>query len=170
MKNTDATYVTVGKIGSTYGVRGWLKIHSYTEISTDILNFSPWYLADTQKQWHALNIEEGKVHGLGIIAKFTGVNTKEDARPFAGKIIAITRSQLPELKKHEYYWSDLEGLTVINKDGIILGKVVYLLATGSNDVLVVKGDSEFGIPYLPGSVIIQVNLAKQEILVDWEGG
>lgn len=163
----DTVYITVGKIGSTYGVHGWLKIHSYTEFGASILDYSPWYLSQDQ-EWQAVTLEGGRLHSNVVLAKFTGINSPEEARLLTGKMIAITRSQLPALKKDEYYWSDLEGLTVINKNGDILGKVSYLIATGSNDVLVIKGNKEQAIPYLPGSVILSVDLEKKEIHVDWE--
>ena len=84
-------------------------------------------------------------------------------------MIAITRAQLPALPKNEYYWSDLEGLTVINQAGVVLGKVIYLIATGSNDVLVIKGDKELAIPYLQDEVITQVDLENGVIHVNWDG-
>jgi len=108
------------------------------------------------------------MHGKGIIVKFNGIHTPEEARQLTGKLIEIERSHLPTLPKNEFYWSDLEGLTVINKNGDILGKVIYLIETGSNDVLVVKGKREFAIPYLLGSVVTSVDLEKQEIHVSWD--
>lgn len=172
MKNADTSYITVGKIGSTFGIKGWLKIHSYTEFGASILDYQPWYLSTShdpnQDQWEAVTIEEGKEHGNVIIAKISGIETPEDARLFTGKLIAIPRSMLPTLKPGEYYWSDLIGLTVINANGETLGKISYLMETGSNDVLVVKGEKEHAIPYLQGSVIKSIDLDKQEMHVDWE--
>lgn len=168
MKKADEAYIIVGKVGSTYGVHGWLKIHTYTEFGASILDYAPWYLGSENEAWTLTEVEQGRTHGNGIIAKFPGVNTPEEARLLTGKLIAITRQQLPELKDNEYYWTDLIGLTVINKQGEILGKVVYIMETGSNDVLVVKGNKEHAIPYLLGDVILNVDLAKQEIHVDWE--
>lgn len=167
MKDANTSYVTIGKIGSTYGVHGWLKIHAYTEFGASILEYTPWYLSDDNKQ-RIVELEDGRIHGNGVIAKITGIDTPEQARLLTGKMIVIPRDQLPPLKKDEYYWSDLVGLTVVNKDGRVYGKVIYLIATGSNDVLVVKDKKEHAIPFLIGSVILKVDLQKQEILVDWE--
>lgn len=168
MNKARETYITVGKVGSTYGVRGWLKVQSYTELGTSLLEHKPWYLGNGNNEWSIMAIEEGRVHGKDIIVKLAGVDTPEAARLFTGKLIAITRSQLPKLNPNEFYWSDLVGLTVINKAGTVYGKVAYLIETGSNDVLVVKGDKEHAIPYLYGSVVLNVDLEKQQILVDWE--
>lgn len=167
-KNT--AYIVIGKIGSTYGVRGWLKIHSYTEYNATILDYKSWYLIDDTTPALTVSVEKGQVHGKGIIAKLAGINTPEAARLFTGKTIAIARSQLPALKNNEYYWSDLVGLTIINKNGEVYGSVSYLIATGSNDVLIIKDNDnkEHAIPYLFGNTIIRVDLVKKEIHVDWE--
>ncbi|HSW71291.1 MAG TPA: ribosome maturation factor RimM [Gammaproteobacteria bacterium] len=161
-------YITVGKIGATYGIQGWLKIHSYTEFGAGILEYSPWYLSSDEQTWQKTEIEAGKIHGNGVIAKFNGFDNPEEARLLTGKLIAVTREQLPILEKNQYYWSELIGLTVLDQNGENLGKVIYLMETGSNDVLVVKGTKEHAIPFLQGSVILSVDLAKQEIHVNWE--
>lgn len=165
---TNPDYITVGRMGSSYGVKGWLKIVTYTEYGANILNYSPWYLSRDEKQWQKVQIEESRAHGNGIIVKIKGIESPEQARLLTGQIIAITRDQLPELQKNEYYWSDLIGLTVINKDGTVYGTVSYLIETGSNDVLVVKAEKEHAIPFLFGTVITAVDLVKKEIHVDWE--
>jgi 16S rRNA processing protein RimM len=169
VKNTNAKYVVVGKIGTTYGVFGWLKIRTYLEQSRDILKYDTWYLGhENNNDWQPIKVEHSKIHSHTIIAKLAGVNNPEEARSFTGKEIAILRRDLPALKQNEYYWSDLIGLTVVHKDGRTLGKVIYLMSTGSNDVLVIKNGKEHAIPCLFGDVILSVDLDKQQILVDWE--
>ncbi len=165
-ENAD-DYITVGKIGASYGVKGWVKIHSFTEPVTNIIEYSPWYLKEGQ-DWKLTQIVDGRAHGKGLIAKFTGYDSPEQAAALTGKVIAIKRLQLPSLEKNEFYWSDLEGLTVINQDEKTLGTVAYILETGANDVLVVKSDKEHAIPYLPGSVVLSVDLVKREIRVQWD--
>lgn len=169
MTETQSKYIIVGKIGATYGIMGWLKIQTFTEFGENILEYAPWYLSGSDNQdFEEITIEDGKPHGNAFIAKFPNINTPEEARLFTGKTINIKRSQLPELSKDEYYWSDLVGLTVKNQHGEVLGTVSYLIETGANDVLVIKGDKEHAIPYLPGSVVLSVDLTKKEIIVDWE--
>jgi 16S rRNA processing protein RimM len=169
MSEDNSKYIVVGKIGATYGIAGWLKIHTYTEFGENILHYAPWYLSVADQQsYDEITIETGKPHGNSFIAKLHGIDTPEAARLYTGKTISIKRSQLPDLKQGEYYWSDLVGLTVINTRGEALGTVSYLIETGANDVLVIKGDKEHAIPYLPGSVVLSVDLAKKEIIVDWE--
>lgn len=161
-----AMFLVVGKFGSTFGVKGWLKVHSYTEYGPDIIEYKPWHIANANG-WNAITIEDYKVQSSGVLVKLSGIDAPEDARQFTGKEIAITRSQLPKLPSNEYYWSDLEGLNVVNTEGQDLGKVQYIMATGANDVLVVKGEKEHAIPYLP-TVIKEVDMANKQILVNWE--
>jgi 16S rRNA processing protein RimM len=160
-------YIPVGKVGATYGIKGWVKIHSFTEWVGSIFDFTPWYLEDAHG-WQLTKVSDGREHGKGLIAKFNGFDNPEQSRLLTGKVIAIKRSQLPRLEKNEFYWSDLEGLTVIDQSGKVLGTVLYILDTGANDVLIIKNDKEYAIPYLPGSVILSVDLEKREIHVDWE--
>jgi 16S rRNA processing protein RimM len=167
LMKTDAEYVVVGKIGATFGIKGWLKINSFTELTKDILNYTPWYL-NHQNNWKAIIIQDGHQHGKGVIAKLKGYDTPEQARILTGKDIAIKRSQLPALNKHEYYWSDLIGLMVVDQAGKELGIVSYIMETGTHDVLVIKSDKEHGIPYLPGDVVLKVDLENRLIHVNWE--
>ncbi len=163
-------YITIGKIGAAHGIRGWLKVFSYAEFNANIIDYQPWYFCDQQGRYNEIHIEASKLHGENMLVKLVGVHTPEDARLLTGNLVMIRRSQLPALKKNEYYWSDLIGLTVINQQGCIYGKVIYLIATGANDVLVVEDHDhkEHAIPYLFGETIKHIDLIKKEIRVDWE--
>lgn len=168
MTKTAQAYLTVGKIGSTFGIKGWLKIQSFTEFGASILDFKPWFLSIDGTQWKEAEIEHTQTHAKKVLVKFKGIDTPEKARLLTGQYIGIIREQLPSLPKNEYYWSDLEGLTVIDQHDQVLGTVLYLLSTGANDVLIVKGTKEHAIPYLPGQVIKEVDLGQKIIRVDWE--
>jgi len=168
MSKADAEYVVVGKIGSTYGIQGWLKIFSFTEMVINILDYAPWYLEDGN-DWKPIQVKAGREHGKSIVAQLSGYHTPEQARVLTGKKIAVKRSQLPALPKNEYYWTDLQGLMVIDQHGKELGKIEYLIETGSNDVLVIKNQGkEYAIPYLPGKVVTSIDLAKQVMQVNWD--
>lgn len=168
MKKADTVYISVGKIGSPFGVHGWLKVRSYTELGASILDFKPWYLSRHEDKWTPITVEDGREQANGMLIKFAGIDSPEAAKQLTGSVIGIKRDQLPPLTQGEYYWSDLIGLTVVNMQGEVLGTVSYIMATGANDVLVIKGQKEHAIPYLPGDVIKHVALDKQEIQVDWE--
>lgn len=167
-KPVNSEYVVIAKIGATYGVQGWLKVFPFTAQLTDILQYQPWYVESTAG-WQRMQIKEGREHNKCLVVKVAGYNQPESARTLTGKKIAIQHSQLPALKKDEYYWTDLEGLTVINQHGEELGHILYLLETGANDVLVIKNQGkEHAIPYLPGKVVMQVDLVNRRMHVDWD--
>jgi 16S rRNA processing protein RimM len=104
------------------------------------------------------------------VVKFKGFDTPEAAKTLTGRKIAVKREQLPVLAADEFYWADLEGLEVFNDAGVRLGKVVYMLATGSNDVFVLEDleGHEHAIPYRPGEVVKKVDLAAGTITVAWD--
>jgi 16S rRNA processing protein RimM len=164
---TENKPVILGRVTGLYGVKGWIKVHSYTEPREAILDYNDWLLLrDGERQ--AVKLAEGKRHGKAVIARIDGIDERDDAAGYVGHEIAVAREQLPDAGRGEYYWADLEGLQVVHSDGRILGRVAYLLATGANDVLVVRGDREILIPFVQEEVIKDVDLAAGVINVDWE--
>lgn len=155
--------VIVGQIRGLYGVRGWVKVFSYTDPITNIINYSPWFV--NQKMFA---VSQAKAHGKGIIAKFESINDRDQAATLLGAELAIDREQLPATATDEFYWHDLIGLTVINHEGISFGKVDSLIATGANDVLVVSGERERLIPFVMNHVILEVNLVDATLRVNWD--
>lgn len=159
--------IIIGRIGSAFGVHGWLKINSFTDPPENILQYSPWQIQSKQT-WITINIADSKIQSNKILIKLNDCNSPEQAKLYANSEIAIWRDQLATLSDNEYYWSDLEGLSVVNTNGVKLGIVDHLMNTGANDVLVIKGAKDHLIPYMPGMYIIQVNLHEKKILVDWD--
>jgi 16S rRNA processing protein RimM len=159
--------IIIGRIGSSYGVHGWLKVNSFTDPPGNILQYLPWQI-HLNKSWMELPIVESQIQSNRILIKFAECSTPEQAKLYANAKIAVWRNQLADLSNSEYYWADLEGLTVINTKGITLGIVDHLMSTGANDVLVVKGTKEYVIPFIPGAYIIEVNLREQQIIADWD--
>lgn len=157
----------LGQVSGLFGVRGWVKVFSYTEPREAILGYSSWLLK-RQGEWVAAEVEAGKRHGKTVIVHFAGVADRDEAAGLIGCDIAVERDEMPAPGEGSYYWSDLEGLTVLHRDGSELGRVTELIETGANDVLVVTGETERLIPFVPGSVILDVDLAAGEIRVDWE--
>lgn len=142
-------------------------MHSYTEPREAILDYKDWLLASGD-DWLSVRLAEGKRHGKSVIARFDGVDQRDDAATYVGNEIGVARDQLPATERGEFYWVDLEGLRVVHRDGRTLGKVAHLLATGANDVLVVRGVQEILIPFIRDEVIKDVDLAEGVISVDWE--
>lgn len=160
--------VIVGKFGAPFGIRGWIKVISFTDPLSNILNYQPWFMQSKGTQdWQVISVEQQKIHGQNVIIKLKQCNDVNSAAAYTHREIAIERDQLPKLPSGEYYWSELKDLQVINKKNEILGVVESLFATGANDILVVVGDRQRLIPYIK-DVILSVNLQEKKIIVDWD--
>ncbi|QEW07865.1 ribosome maturation factor RimM [Nitrincola iocasae] len=174
MEQMQAEKLTViGKLTAPYGVKGWIKIHSYTDPIDNVFCYSPWQVKRGE-QWFQVKLESSKRHGKGLIAKLAGIDTPEQVRDWSNAEIYVAQHQLPELETGEYYWSQLENLLVYTESGELLGRVDHLIETGSNDVFVVKATAnsrdkvERLIPYLPEQVVKEIDLEKGTMRVDWD--
>lgn len=161
----DERIVLLGHISGVHGVRGWVKVHSLTEPREAIFEYQPWLLGEAQEP---VRVSEGKLHGNRLIARIEGVDDREAAEELVDRSIAVAREQLPETGAGQYYWTDLVGLRVQLENGRELGTVERLLATGANDVLVVKGERERLVPFVTGQYVKQVDLENGVIVVDWD--
>ena len=159
--------ISVGKISGVFGVKGWVKVFSFTDIRENILNYSPWLLKK-DSETRSVNVIDGKLQGKAVVAQLDGVNDRDQAASFMGWDIFITPDQLPKVAKDEYYWSDLIGLSVETNQGVQLGIVDSLLETGANDVVIVKGERERVIPFLQGQTITSIDLDAGRMVVDWD--
>ena len=164
--------IVVGRVVGLFGVRGWLKIVSYTAPVENILNYRPWHLrsidAAPDAPWVEQAVAEGRHQGKGVVVRFEAHHDRDAAQQVLGTEIAVSRDRLPALDAGEYYWADLVGLKVVTLDGIALGVVDHLMETGANDVLVVKGERERLIPYIPGVVVREIDRAHAVLRVDWD--
>ncbi len=165
---SDLDPVVIGRFGRPFGVLGWIKVISFIDPKDGILDLGDWLIKDQQGgTWRNLSLDSSKRNGTNILAKVSGYTTREEVASLTNSEIGVLRRHLPKLDRGEYYWSDLIGLKVVNQVGVDFGVVSDLIATGANDVLVVKGDRRRLIPYV-SSVILKVDLHDKTILVDWE--
>jgi 16S rRNA processing protein RimM len=167
----DKSQISVGRIGGAHGVRGWMKIMSYTRPKQNIFNYSPW-LIKVNKTWHQIEIEEFQQRGERLLVKLPDIDNPEDARHYMNCDIAIKREQLPSLNEGEYYWHDLIGLDVFNQDETSLGRIKEITETGANDVLVVCQEGEdkknILIPLVMDVYVKKVDLIANKMNVDWQ--
>lgn len=163
----DFEPVVLGRVTGLFGVRGWIKVWSYTEPREALLEYGPW-LIERDGYWRAAQLAEGQRHGKAVIARLTGIDDRDAAAALLDCDIGVPPASLPAAEEGTWYWRDLEGLTVRHKDGRELGKVESVLETGANDVLVVRGDGERLVPFVTGQVILEVDLGEGVIDVDWE--
>ncbi len=176
--------LTFGKISGVFGVKGWVKIFSHTSPRQQILKYSPLYLRkknatgkgrEGRDSWQAIKVLKGHKQGKAVVAQLEGVDDRDQAFSMIGIEIGIKRDQLPKLSNNNFYWTDLEGVSVFTIDDEELGVVDWVFSTGSNDVLVVKCISgekgkEYMVPWIKDDVIKSVDLDESRIVVDWDPG
>ena len=160
-------HINVGKISGVFGIKGWVKVFSFTDPRENILTYSPWLLKKNDET-KTVTIVDGQLQGKTIVAQLSDVSDRDQAASLMGWDVFITQDQLPKAAKNEYYWSDLIGLSVETIEGVQLGIIDSLLETGANDVIIVQGERERVIPFLQGQTIISIDLAVGRMIVDWD--
>ncbi len=164
--------LVVGRIGRTHGVKGWVKLQSWTSPAQNILDFAD-LLVETENGPRRLRIDHSRWQGSNLLVHFEDYDEPELARRLTGCEVAVEASELAELDEGEYYWHQLQGLRVINLAGEKFGRVGHLLETGANDVLVVEpeagsiDDRRRLIPFVLERVVRRVDLEAGVIEVDW---
>lgn len=159
--------IKLGKVVGVHGVRGELKIESHTDPRDRLFRYQPWTLRQGRSE-RELEGVTGQDNGRNVLARFPGVEDRDQALALVGAEIWVPRSHLPPPAPGEYYWVDLEGLPVRTVDGVDLGTVSHLLATGANDVVVVRGERERYIPFIQGDVIRSIDIDGGGLVVDWD--
>lgn len=167
MMTESADRILLGKVLAAFGIQGWVKVHSETRPIDEIGRYRTWQLK-LKDGWTDFRVKSVKYQGKGLVAKLEGVNDRNHAESLSGAEIAVDPVRLPRLPEGEYYWRDLIGMQVATKEGVELGEVDHLLETGANDVLVLKGERERLVPFLPGQVVLEVDLAARRMVVDWD--
>ena len=179
----------MGRVTAPFGVKGWVKIYALTAQPGNLSHYPVWWLR-CDGDWRGVNVVAAKVHGKLLVAQLAGIDSRDAAAALQGVEIGVPREQLPEAAKDEFYWADLIGLRVVNTEQHELGRVVRIVQTGANDVLVVTGDSgekrgdkrgdgnkradgnkrgearEILIPFI-ADAIKEVDVAAGVIAVDW---
>jgi 16S rRNA processing protein RimM len=155
----------MGRILAPFGVKGWVKVQPNTAEIRNLLTYRNWWV-EHEGDWRETAVAEAKVQGSAVVARLAGCDDREAAATLRGKAVAVPRAALPEAKSGEFYWADLIGLAVVNEEALELGRVVGMLETGANDVLVVQGERERLIPFIE-TVIREVDLPSGIVRVNW---
>lgn len=166
-QNTKDNLVIMGSVVNAFGILGFIKIRTDSKsVSTSLSQYKNLHLQIDGK-WILYKVTKSQVHDNVLNAKLTGIDDRNEAIKLKGSLVGVPRTEFPKIKSpDEYYWVDLIGLTVINKDEVVLGQVSNLMDSGANSVLVVDGELNHLIPFV-AAYIISVNLEKKEIIVDW---
>lgn len=162
-----------GRTAGAYGVRGWVRVVPHARDGEFLFEVDTWWLLPYPRKPGVvpkrLDVKELKAHGKEFIAKFEGVDQKEAADALKGSLL-VDRNDLPELEEGDYYDDDLLGLTVINHEGVVLGKVCGVADNGAQDLLEVQPEDEkamsFYIPMVE-NYVIEIDFEEECVKVDW---
>ncbi|WP_028113985.1 MULTISPECIES: ribosome maturation factor RimM [Ferrimonas] len=164
----------VGRLGAPHGIRGWLKITSFTDDKEGIFEYRPW-LINHGGQQQEVKVVDWRRQNNGLIVRLEGIEDRDAAALYTNNDVSIFAHQLAELPEDEFYWRDLIGCKVVNQQGYDMGTVSGILETGANDVLEIKANAKdaFGkrermVPFVPEQFIIEVNTSEKHITVDWD--
>lgn len=160
-------WVVVGRFGRPHGVKGYISIYSFTDPRENILLYPDWFV-QLKGHWTSVTRQKVEEHHRYVVAMIDGYDNREQVGLLTNHDIAVQSCQFPRLESGEYYWHQLIGMTVLNKEGERLGTVSEIIPTGSNDVLVVTGQGRFLIPYRYGSTVLEVSEERHQIRVDWD--
>ncbi|MCH9829523.1 MAG: ribosome maturation factor RimM [Gammaproteobacteria bacterium] len=163
MPESEQRQVTLGRVAGVFGVKGWVRIQSFTRPADNIFEYAPWNIGGTV--W---TIDEAQEHGPGFIVSLAGIADRDAAAAMIGAEIQVPRSALPEPEPGAVYWADLIGLEVVCEDGQPLGSVESLLENGVQDVLVIRGDErQHLVPLVRGPIVKSIDIGQGRIIVDW---
>jgi 16S rRNA processing protein RimM len=173
-----ADAIEVGRIADAWGIKGWFKVLPHSADPEALFSCKHWFLLPSEKGAKTfsgvgqISIKEAKIHSDTVVACADGVDDRNAAESLRGARIFVSRTRFPAARKDEYYWVDLIGLNVVNREGIALGVVRELLSTGAQTVLVIDYDEdgklvERMIPFV-AVYVDEVDLSGRRILVDWQ--
>ncbi|WP_133501278.1 ribosome maturation factor RimM [Cognatilysobacter terrigena] len=167
--NNPGRRILVGRVVGAFGVRGEVKLESWTEPRSALFGYRPWILRDARGVERELMGVRGRIVGKSLAAEIPGVEDRDAAEAMRGTEVYVPRSALPKAAEGEFYWADLEGLEVVNVEGQAMGRVSHLFSTGANDVLVTRdGDREWMIPFVRPQFVTAIDLDAGRITVDWD--
>jgi 16S rRNA processing protein RimM len=161
-------WLELGRIGSPYGIKGWVHVQSFTDPPERLLKYRAWTLQAERAEPTAMKVVEGRTQGAGLVARLEGIEDRDRAARLQGAVIRVERSALPKLRKREFYQADLIGLSVSNVEGVPLGTVAHFVETPGGSVMVVKATAgnEHWVPSSRDH-LIKVELDAGHVVVDW---
>lgn len=184
--------VEVGFVVGAWGVKGWVRVRPYSSDPQALFSSRRWFLAEAASAGagvvprggraegadlpNVLRVTDARAHGGDVVAAVREVSDRDAAQTLKGARVFVSRASFPTPQDDEFYWVDLIGLTVVNRQGVVLGTVDGLLETGANAVMRVReaqpveaasSPRERLLPFVAAHVD-RVDLAGRQILVDWD--
>ncbi len=163
----DERRILIARMVGAFGVSGEIKCQSFANPIQQLLKYKPLIMRFNEVE-SVLPEIKGRVTAKGLVVRLPQITDRDAAQALHGAELWITRSQLPKPKDGEYYWIDLEGMRVVNREGIEFGTVSHLFETPANPILVVHSERERLIPFLMDHYIDAVDFETGEIRVDWD--
>ncbi len=167
MAVSSPEWVVLGKFGRPQGVKGLVRVVSYTEPSENIFSYPNWFVQQQGKP-REIKRSQDTISPKHLLTQIEGCVDRTGAESLTNAFILVPQDALPRLEEGAYYWHQLVGMQVIHETGATLGTVDSVFSTGANDVLVVQGERRRLIPYLLDDVIQEVNEDRREITVSWD--
>lgn len=178
----ESELVVLGRIAGAYGIKGWVKVVSFTRPIDSILDYDDWFVGHPGRPRYKVELLEGKTHGTGLVAQISNakgeaVTDRNEAERLIGAEIAVEKAALPPAEGDEIYWFDLVGMAVQSSEGEPLGIVEQLTDNGAQDVLVVRDEAAKDaegqpvrrlIPFVRGPIIESVSLETKVIVAHWQ--
>lgn len=161
------TRVVLGRIAGPFGVRGWLKVASFTDPPAQILDYACWRTDGPGGAVRELHAAEGRPHGKAFVVRLDGIDDRTAAIALGKPELWVDRQELPALKKNEYYREDLVGFEVVNLAGESLGRLDHFLDLPATPVMVVAGERERLVP-AGTDRLLRVDMQARRITVDWD--
>lgn len=163
----ESDWIVVGKFGRPQGLKGMVRVFSFTQPKDNLYDYLPWHaeIDNCIIKLEMLELQHNNKFGL---VKIAGFDNRELAERLTNIEILVAKDLLPALSADEYYWHELVGMTVVNINGVVLGKVQDMLATGANDVMIVEGENRTLIPYVDEEFVVSVDDNKKLITVKWD--
>ena len=165
--NNPERRILVARVVGAFGVRGEVKLQSFTDPLKQVLKYQPWILIHNGQEKEIAEVRARETN-KGLTVFFPDIDDRDAAEAFTGAEVWVPRSRLPAPKNGEYYWIDLEGMQVHNLEGVDFGNVSHLFNNGANDVMFVQGERVRLLPFVMDDYITNIDFDAQTILVDWE--
>ena len=159
---SDLRRIEVGRLGAAHGVRGWLRVQSFTDPPQRLFEWKRWRLQSGAE----VNVLEARPQGNGWIAQLEGIEDRDAAGRLSGQVVLVDRDELPATTGREYYRADLVGFEARNLEGVLLGVVDYFIDTPGNAVMVIKGTREYLVP-MSAQHLRSVDQQARRLIVDW---
>jgi 16S rRNA processing protein RimM len=162
----SSSLIELGIVGAPFGVRGWVKLRSFTDPPDRLFQHRSLQLGRGDS-WTVYEIEATGRSGGQLTAKLSGVNDRDQAQALQGAQVCVPRSELPQRDDKDFYRADLIGCEVVNLSGSRLGRVLHFVETPAQVLMVVRGDRDYWVPALP-KYLRRVDLGARQVVVDWD--